>query len=141
LVVALTIQVPGALDEADSIRKTRSTDTAIDLVPVTKQILRRAFPWERFDDLLRGPLRGWIAGDVEMEDATAIVSKNEEHVQNLVAHSRYHEEVDGDDLLDVVLEERTPSRGGRCGPADHIFLDRRFGDDDTDQLWQRRYAI
>ena len=70
---------------------------AIDLVPVAKQILRREFPRERFHDLLGGPRRGRVRGDVEVQDTTAIVSKHEEDVEDLVAHGRHDEEVDRDD--------------------------------------------
>ena len=41
--------------------------SAIDLVPVAKQILGLQFPRERFHDLLRRPLCGRVGGDVEVQ--------------------------------------------------------------------------
>jgi hypothetical protein len=67
-----------------------------------------------------------------VEDSTAIVSEYEENIQNPVPHGRYDEEIDGDDLCDVILQARTPSGRGRLASADHVLLDGRFGDDDTD---------
>jgi hypothetical protein len=46
---------------------------AVDAVPVTKQITWRCIPRKRCNELLGGPWRCGVFGDVNMDDATAYV--------------------------------------------------------------------
>ena len=40
---------------------------AVDGIPVPQQVTRRGVPRKSLDDLLRGPLGGWVFGNVKME--------------------------------------------------------------------------
>jgi hypothetical protein len=46
--------------------------------------------------------------------------------------SRHDEEVDRDDLPDVVLEEGAPGGGGRLAVTDHVLLDGRLRNLDSE---------
>ena len=78
---------------------------------------------------------GGVFGDVEVDDATAMVGKydeNEEHAQP----SRWHrEEVNGDEIRDVIGKERPPRLGGRRASLRHQPGDGAFRDLDS-QLQQ-----
>jgi hypothetical protein len=67
-----------------------------------------------------------------VQNSTTVVSKHEEGIQDLVAHSWYDEEIDRDHVVDVIAEKRLPCGRGRLAAAYHVFLDGRFGDNDTD---------
>lgn len=74
----------------------------------------------------------WPIGHIDWLQLASIahsvssVSENEEHEEELVPNGRHDEEVDGDDLLQVVLEEGAPGRGGWLPAADHVLLDGRL---------------
>jgi hypothetical protein len=61
---------------------------------IAKQVARRRFPWEGFDDLLRRPLHRRVGGHAEVDDAPAVVRQQEEAEQHLGAGSGHREEVD-----------------------------------------------
>jgi hypothetical protein len=63
------------------------------------------------DDLLGGPARGWLLGDIEVEDAPAIVSEHDEDEEYAQASSWYREDVESDEISDMVVEERPPGLG------------------------------
>jgi len=43
-----------------------------------------------------------------MHDVAAVMAKHEQDKQHLVGHGRHHKEIEGDQLLDLVVEERLP---------------------------------
>ena len=51
--------------------------------------------------------------NVEVQDATPVVGHDEENVEDAERRRWNHEEVDRDDVLDVVVQERTPTLGRR----------------------------
>jgi hypothetical protein len=57
-----------------------------------------------------------------------------EAIKQLKTHSRHNEEVDGGDVVDVVLEERTPRLRRRLAMTDHVLPHRRFIHVVTEQL-------
>ena len=72
-------------------------------------------PWrfvkrKRLDDLLRGPFGSRVSRYIEVHDAATIVAKYDEREQNAKRGCWNSEEVDGYDVFDVVIEERTPGR-------------------------------
>lgn len=79
-----------------------------DGVTVAQKIGRCGVVREGVHDLLGGPVGGGVLGDVEVDDAAAMVGEhdeNEEHAQS----SRWHrEEVNGDEICDVIGKERPP---------------------------------
>ena len=81
---------------------------AIDAVAVPEQEPRCHVPRKCLQDLGCGPLGGWMLGDVEMNDAPAIMSKNKKHVQDPESYGGHHEEVDGYQLIGVIFQKRPP---------------------------------
>ena len=54
-----------------------------------------------------------MLGDVEVQDATAMVGKHNEDEEDTQAGDGNGEEIDGDEVLDMVGQERVPGLGGR----------------------------
>src|SRR5438132_11533349 len=55
-----------------------------------------------------------MRGNVEVEDAPAIVSEHDEDEQDAQARGRNGEEIEGDQIRDVIGKERAPGLRGRC---------------------------
>ena len=59
-----------------------------------------------------------MVGDVEMDEFSTVVSKDQESEEQVEGEGRDDEEVDGDNLADMYPEKGTPRRGwprrGRC---------------------------
>src|SRR5438093_13323370 len=55
-----------------------------------------------------------MLGNVEVEDAPAIVSEHDEDEQDAQARGRNGEEIEGDQIRDVIGKERAPGLRGRC---------------------------
>src|SRR2546426_4920093 len=86
---------------------------AVDLVTVAQEIGRRGVVREGVHDLLGGPVGGEVLGHVEVDDAPAMVSEHDENEEDAQARGGNREEVDGDEVVDMVDEERSPGlRGG-----------------------------
>ena len=83
-------------------------------MPVDSIAISNQEPWHLFerkglDDLLRCPLSRRMGGDVKVHDLAAVLAKHNEREQDPERSRRNREEVDGDNVLDVVVEECTPS--------------------------------
>jgi hypothetical protein len=65
---------------------------AINRIAIPQQVAWELVEWERVPQLLAGPLGGWVAGHVEVEDATTIVSQDQKHVEDLKANGRDRKE-------------------------------------------------
>src|SRR4030095_1399767 len=52
---------------------------AVDRVPVAEQVLGRGLFREAFDQLVGGPGGGGVVGDVDMDEFSTVVLKNQEH--------------------------------------------------------------
>ena len=83
--------------------------------------------------MLACPLCGRTLGDVEVHDAAALVLEHEEHVQDAKRGCRQDKEVDGNELLGVVLEKRTPGLRWRLSPNRHVARHRGFSDLEAEQ--------
>jgi hypothetical protein len=57
-------------------------------------------------DLLGRPLRGRVLGHIEVDDAAAMVGEHDEDEEYPQASGGHREEVEGDQVPDVVGEER-----------------------------------
>jgi hypothetical protein len=53
---------------------------------------------KRVPELLAGPFGGWVAGHVEVEDATTNVGQDQKHVEDLKTNGRDRKEIDGNEL-------------------------------------------
>src|SRR5215831_12413403 len=60
---------------------------------------------------------------VEMDDASTVVSQNQEHVKHLKSDGRHSQEVYRDHALDVILQEGLPGLRGWIAPAYEGFAD------------------
>lgn len=107
---------------------------AVDAVAVTNQEPWRFIIRRRFDDLLACPARRWMGGDIEVNDATPVMSKHDKAVQQAESHSRHHEELNCSYLWYMILKERAPRLRWRFSMTDHVCCDRRFGYDVSEQL-------
>src|SRR5207247_3564704 len=63
---------------------------------------------KRFPQLLCRPLRSWVGGHSEVQDATPVMGQYQKHVEDLETDRGHGEEVDGDQLLGVILQECAP---------------------------------
>jgi len=85
---------------------------AVDAVSIAEEVARRRVIGERFDNLLRRPGGSGGIGDVEVHDLPAMMQQDHEYVEDPEGRGRYDEEVDGDEIGEVVLEERVPGLRG-----------------------------
>src|SRR5206468_10102616 len=81
---------------------------AVHLVTVAQEIRGRGVVWEGVHDLLGGPAGGGVLGHVEVDDAPAVMSEHDENKEDAQAHGRHREEIEGDQIADMVGEERPP---------------------------------
>src|SRR5712664_4082853 len=81
---------------------------AVDLVTVAQEIGGRGVVREGVYDLLGGPVGGGVLGHVEVDDAPAVVSEHDENKEDAQARGWHRDEIDGDQVPDMVGEERAP---------------------------------
>ena len=82
--------------------------SAVDAVAVPDQEPRSLVPREGLHDLRCGPLGGGMPGDIETNDAPAIMSWNKRDAQDPESNAGHNEEVHGHQLIDVIFEKRPP---------------------------------
>jgi hypothetical protein len=85
----------------------------VDLVPIAEEIGWHRILREGTDDLLGGPGGGGMLGDVEVEDAAALVGEHDKDEEDAQLRGGHREEIDSDQVPDMVGEERAPGLGGR----------------------------
>src|SRR5256712_3824320 len=105
---------------------------AVDLVTVAQEIEGRGVVREGVHDLLGGPVGGGVLGHVEVDDAPAVVSEHDENKEDAQAHGWHRKEIEGDEIADMVGEERPPSLGGRDAPLREQPRDGAFGHIDAE---------
>src|SRR5215813_941095 len=105
---------------------------AEDSIAVAQQVTWKLVKGERFSQLLSGPLRGWVGSHIAVDNATAVVGRHQKHVKNLEANGRHSKEVDGHQLLQVILQEGAPSLRRRFAAAHHVFAYAGLADVDTE---------
>src|SRR5437773_10121042 len=67
---------------------------AVDGVPIAEQVLGRCLFREVLDKLLGGPGGGWVVGDVDLDEFSTVVSKDQESEEQAAGEGRDDEEVD-----------------------------------------------
>jgi hypothetical protein len=92
---------------------------AVDSVPISQQVTGRCLPGIGLDDLLGCPLGGWMLSNVDVHDATALMSQHDEYEEHAVCDGRHGEEVACHDVLDVIVEKGLPRGRGHI-PADLV---------------------
>jgi len=105
---------------------------AVDLVTITQEIGRRGLVRKGADDLLGGPVGGGVLGDIEVDDPSAVMGEDDEDEEDAEASGGHGEEVDGDQVADMVGEERPPGLRGSGGSPGHEPGNCAFGDFDAE---------
>ena len=85
-----------------------SKDISIDTVTIPEQVSRRFVPRKGLQELCCSPFGGRMFRHVKMDNAPAIMSQDKKHIQDPESDSGHHEEVYGNQLLEVVFQERPP---------------------------------
>ena len=70
--------------------------------------------------------------DVKVQNAPPLVGQDQEHVQNLETDRGHCEKVDGDKLLNVIIQKGTPSLAGWLPRAGHVLADTGLADVDAE---------
>jgi hypothetical protein len=79
------------------------------MVTIAQQIARCSFLGERFPELVSRPLSRRMCCDRKVNDALTLMRQHREHVKNLKANGRHGEEIHGNEALQMILQERSPS--------------------------------
>jgi hypothetical protein len=74
----------------------------------SQQVARQLIKGERFSQLLSRPFRRRMSRHIAVENAPPVMSQHQKHIENLEAKGRQGKEVDGDQLLGVILQEGAP---------------------------------
>src|SRR6266404_7993559 len=80
----------------------------VDRVAIAEEIERGLLIREGVHDLLGRPGSSGMLGDIEVEDAPAVVGEHDEDEQNAQARGGTSEEIDGDEVPDVIGQEGAP---------------------------------
>jgi len=83
---------------------------AVDGVAIAEQVLGRCLFREALDKLEGGPGGGGVVGDVDMDEFSTVVSKDQESEEQVEGQGRNDEEIDGD-----LYREYVPQ--GRCATS------------------------
>src|SRR5271165_90286 len=94
---------------------------AEDSIAVAQQVTRELVKGKGFPQLLSCPLGSRVGGHIEVQNATPVVSQYQKHVKHLETDGGHREEVDGDHLGEVVLQESAPGLRRRLVAAQHVF--------------------
>ena len=68
------------------------------------------------------------SGHVEVQNATPVMGQHQKHVKDMETDSGHREEVDGDQLLGVILQKCAPGLRRRLAEAHHVFADAALPD-------------
>ena len=90
-----------------------------DLVAVVEEIGWCGVVREGVHDLLGGPVGGGMLGHVKMDDLSAMMNEHDQNEEDAQAYGGNREEVEGDEISDMVVEERPPGLGWRSAPLRH----------------------
>jgi hypothetical protein len=77
---------------------------------------RRGVPGEGLGDLARQPALGRVSGDIEMDDFPSLVAEHDQGIEQLKPCRYDDKQVDSGGIMQVVVQERAPGRGGDLGP-------------------------
>src|SRR5215472_12275805 len=94
-----------------------------DGVAIAQQVARDLLKRKRLPQLLPGPFCGWMGSHIEMKNASTVMSQHQKDVKHLETNGRYGKEIDGDQLLRMILKERAPGLRRRLAAAHHVFAD------------------
>ena len=108
---------------------------AVDGVPIAEQVRGRGLVY--VGAVSSGKLStswwaaqagGGVVGDVDIDEFSTVVSKNQEPEEQAEGERGDNEEVDGDDVTDMRLEEGAPRRGRPRRGAPHVLGNGELGE-------------
>jgi hypothetical protein len=105
---------------------------SVNRVAIAKKIGRGGVVGESVHDLLSGLRRSGMGGDVEVQDPAPMVSEDDQDEEHAEPSSGNGEEVDRDQILDMVREERAPGLRRRYRPRRDQAGDGTLGYLDTE---------
>src|SRR5712691_2709976 len=105
---------------------------AEDRIAVAQEITWELVKRKGFPQLLSRPLGSWMGGHIEMKNTTPVMGQYQKHVKDLETDSGHGEEIDGDQLLGVILQESAPSLRRWLAGANHVFADAALTDVDAE---------
>src|SRR5215472_4998212 len=94
-----------------------------DGVAIAQQVARDLLKRKRLPQLLPGPFRGWMGGHIEMKNASTVMSQHQKDVKHLETNGRHGKEINGDQLLSMILQESAPGLRRGLAAAHHVFAD------------------
>src|SRR2546426_5040230 len=97
---------------------------AVDGVPIAEQVLGRCLFWEALDKLVGGPGGGGVVGDVDMDEFSPVVAKDQEAEEQAEGEGGDDEEVDGDDVTYMLVLRQNLVRLAR----EHLEIHRQDGE-------------
>ena len=101
---------------------------AEDRITVAQQVVKKFDKRKGLPQLLDYPFRCWVSGNIEMQNAAPIMSQHQENIKNLEVDRGDGEKIDGDQLLDMILEESAPSLRRRFMAVHHVFAHAALSD-------------
>lgn len=100
---------------------------AVDSVTVSEEKSRRTDFGKRLHDLLCCPDCRGVFGNVEVQDAAAVMGQNYENVEHAQPNRRNREEIYGNHLADMILQKRHPRLRRIPAPLWHQSRNGAFG--------------
>jgi hypothetical protein len=79
----------------------------------------RSRPGRRFTICWAVQWDGGMLGHAKMDDPSAMMNEHDENEEDAQANGGNREEVEGDEISDMVVEERPPGLGWRRAPLRH----------------------
>jgi hypothetical protein len=78
------------------------------MVPIAQEIPRGLVLREGINDLLCSPLRAGMLSDVKMYETSPLMGQDEQDEQHFVGRRRHDKEIQGQQILHVILQEGLP---------------------------------
>src|SRR5437588_2383064 len=105
--------------------------TSVDDIAIAEQVARELVEGKCLPQLLSRPLRTRVGGHIEVQDSAPVMGQHQKHIENLETKGRYGKEIDGDQLLQVILQEGAPGLRRRFAAAQHVFAHAALRDMDA----------
>src|SRR5215471_3756075 len=103
-----------------------------DPIAIAQQIARRGLPRKGLPQLLSSPFCSRMSGDAKMQNAPTVMGQHQEDIQDLEPDRRHRKEVDGNQGLQVIVEEGPPGLGRRLAAAHQVLAHTGLADVDAE---------
>jgi hypothetical protein len=101
---------------------------AVNAVPVPDHVALRLVPGECLRCLTRDSFGGWMSGDVDPDELSAVYPNDDECIEEVETDRRDNKQVHGSNIWRMITQERSPSLTGWYPPFDHVVGDARLRD-------------